>query len=199
MISLEIQKKGDVLRSIEYPTLRDVLDIHQEIMRLSGESGGILNIGNLEFALDHIRYRSYSADSGDIFAKCAILGRAIIQGHPFIDGNKRTGIEVIEFFMNLNGLVLRTNVESGVEFTLNVATGSLSLKEMREWIATHSEENIKNEGKVEEPRVNYMTEKEPVRTANKRENPYDLPEERIALIDAGIKKNRKLLEELAKY
>ena len=45
-------------------------------------------------------------------------------------------------------------------------------------------------------KVTYMTDdkKEP-----KRENPYNISEETMAIIDESIKRNKKFLKELAKY
>jgi death-on-curing protein len=186
-------------RSIQYPTLRHVLDIHREIMKLSDGEIGILNSGNLEFALDYIQDQPFTISINDLFTKCAILGRAIIQGHPFVDGNKRTGIEVIDVFLGRNGFDLQVGVNEGVQFAINVAIESLSLKEMRDWIEDHSKKDINKKLSVRERRVTYMNDESLDRTTRKRDNPYNISEEMMALIDASIKKNKKLLEELSKY
>ena len=168
-------------------------------MGLGGGTSGVLNTGNLDFALDYIQDQAYSIRIDDIFMKCAILGRAIIQGHPFMDGNKRTGFEVIDLFLNKNGFRLLTEVEEGVAFTIDVATGSLSVEDIREWIQSHSEKYINRDLMVKEQRVTYMKDQSSGKPVKKRENPYNISEESIALIDASIKRNRKLLEELAKH
>lgn len=168
-------------------------------MGFGGGSGGVLNIGNLEFTLDYVREQPYSIMIDDLFMKCAVLIRGIIQGHPFIDGNKRTGFEVTDYFLKKNGYDMRANVEEAVEFTISVATDSLTKEEIRLWIEQHSEKHISKELGVKEPRVSYMDVQKSEQPRRKRENPYNLPEETIAMIDAGIRKNRKILEELAKY
>ncbi len=184
---------------IKYLTLADVLDIHRGVMRLSGGLGGVLNIGNLAFALEHIRGQSYTGEMDDIFMKCAVLGQAIIQGHPFIDGNKRTGLEVIELFLNWNGYRLDNTIDEVVEFAINVAKGSCSLQEMKKWIRSYSEKHLYTDAMVRESGVKYMTDDVSEKSRPNRENPYNISEEMMAMIDASIKRNKKLLEELAKY
>jgi death on curing protein len=199
VVSTKGQKDDRSGTEIRYLTLREVLSIHEETMKSSGGSRGILTIGNVEFALDFIQIQPFSMSINDLFMKCAILGRAIIQGHPFIDGNKRTGIEVIDYFLNKNGYTLRTDVSTGIIFTIEVATGSLRLEEIADWIRSHSEKSINNELMVEEPEVKYMIEQKSDDHRKKRENPYGIPDESLAMIRASIKRNKKLLEELAKY
>ena len=43
--------------------------------------------------------------------KAAVLGFSLIQGHPFIDGNKRVGHAAMEVFLVLNGFELRASVD----------------------------------------------------------------------------------------
>lgn len=46
----------------------------------------------------------------DPFDKAAMLLRGIIQGHPFTDGNKRTGFLVATFYLHRMGFVLRPDL-----------------------------------------------------------------------------------------
>lgn len=76
-----------------YPTVEDIIKINKK----AGLSGALINRNNLEFTLDHAK----SAKTME--AKAANLLQGIIQGHPFVDGNKRTAFVTMEFFLELNG------------------------------------------------------------------------------------------------
>ena len=46
--------------------------------------------------------------------KAASLGFSIVMGHPFVDGNKRTGDAAMETFLVLNGYELSAPVDDGL-------------------------------------------------------------------------------------
>ena len=73
--------------------------------------------------------------------------------------------------------------------------GSIGLRKMKEWILAHSEK-LNTGDTVEDGKVTYMTDDKKER---KRENPYNISEETLAIIDESIKRNKKFLKELAKY
>jgi len=54
--------------------------------------------------------------------------------HPFVDGNKRVALATCLVFLESNGLLPEPilDVEPWLEFTMNVASGSLSREETRE-------------------------------------------------------------------
>lgn len=62
-----------------------------EILKINKKLGGNLSrTGSLDYALDIIKHEKRNP-----YKKVAYLVRAIIVDHPFIDGNKRTALEVI--------------------------------------------------------------------------------------------------------
>jgi death-on-curing protein len=60
------------------------------------------------------------------FDKAAMLLRGITQGHPFTDGNKRTGFLLASYYLELSGISLpsRMPVDIVVEFCLRVSAGA---------------------------------------------------------------------------
>jgi len=70
----------------------------------------------------------------DLFLTTAKLVSWIITGHPFIDGNKRTGIECADIFLRKNGYYLEIGVENGVDFGLKVAKNMMDVQEIRRWL-----------------------------------------------------------------
>jgi len=47
----------------------------------------------------------------------------IVQNHPFVDGNKRTGTGAAVIFLDLNGVEIDADEEGLVDLTLRVAQG----------------------------------------------------------------------------
>ncbi|MFZ1396315.1 MAG: Fic family protein, partial [Candidatus Promineifilaceae bacterium] len=77
---------------MRFLTLNELLTLHKRILAQSGGSAGIRAIGGLESALAQPRMTFDGQELYPTLAeKAAALGFSIIQNHPFVDGNKRTG------------------------------------------------------------------------------------------------------------
>jgi death-on-curing protein len=59
------------------------------------------------------------------FERAAVLLRGIVQGHPFMDGNKRTGFWLAAYYLHLEGHVIPTrfDVDEVEAFCLQVSAG----------------------------------------------------------------------------
>lgn len=62
----------------------------------------------------------------------------IVQNHPFIDGNKRTGAASSIIFLDLNGIEIAADEEGLVELTLRVAGGQASKQEIAEFFRSRA-------------------------------------------------------------
>ena len=62
----------------------------------------------------------------------------IIQNHPFIDGNKRSGFLVAYVFLALNGWKLIAAEAAAVEAVLALASGGISEAEFAAWLKAQS-------------------------------------------------------------
>jgi len=92
---------------------------------LIAETGGNHGVRDLNMLLCAIGRPQASYDQHDLYpditTKAAALMDLLICNHPFIDGNKRTGITAAATFYRINGFRLDvTNVELEI-FTLGVA------------------------------------------------------------------------------
>jgi len=74
----------------------------------------------------------------DIFAKAAILIYLLIKNHPFVDGNKRTGLFALFEFLERNGFTINSPPEELYRFTLDIATSTLSKEQIAEWLRQHT-------------------------------------------------------------
>ncbi len=84
---------------VRYLILSEVLELGRQIMSQSGGALGILNLGGLESALAQPRMTFEGTElNPGIVNKASALGYSLIQNHPVIDGNKRTGHGQWKFF-----------------------------------------------------------------------------------------------------
>jgi death-on-curing protein len=114
-----------------------VLAIHDEQLAEHGGAPGLRDAGLLGSTL--VRAQNLQAYEGlpDLPALAASYGYGLARNHPFIDGNKRTALVVVELFLALNGLRLAAADEACVLVMLEVAEGSRSESAFAEWIRDH--------------------------------------------------------------
>jgi len=62
----------------------------------------------------------------------------LVQNHPFIDGNKRIGLEAALVFLELNGQSIEVDDEQLVELVLGVAQGQIDKTQIAEFFRTHA-------------------------------------------------------------
>jgi death on curing protein len=66
------------------------------------------------------------------------LGYFLINNHPFIDRNKRIGILAMLVFLELNGIEVTCTDGELIRLGLGLANGSVSDKDLLNWIIEHS-------------------------------------------------------------
>ncbi len=102
----------------------EVLEIHQDQIQRYGGSPGLRDKGILQSALS-----MPTAGFGgqyfhtDLFEMAAAYLYHIVQGHPFIDGNKRTGSATAIVFLLINGIELQANEKSFETLVRSAAQG----------------------------------------------------------------------------
>ena len=69
--------------------------------------------------------------------KAAALGYSVIQNHPFVDGNKRTGHAAMEVFLILNGFEIQSSVDEQERIILQVASGEMDRQAFTIWLRDH--------------------------------------------------------------
>ncbi len=82
-----------------------------------------------------------SFDGKDLYPsieeKAARQAYAIIRNHPFLDGNKPTGLFVMLIFLELNGMRLFLEEKELEWLGLGVADGSINYNMIVQWINDH--------------------------------------------------------------
>ena len=123
---------------MRYLTLGEVLELYRRVIARSGGLLGIRDFGALESALAQPRVTFGGVELyPTVVEKAASLCYFIVNGHPFVDGNKRTGHAAMEVFLILNGYEVDASVEEQERVILRVASGEMERGELVEWLGAH--------------------------------------------------------------
>lgn len=119
---------------MRYLTLGEVVALQRRLIAASGGASGIRDLGALESAVAQPR-ASFGGDDlyPSLIEKCVALGFSLVMGHPFVDGNKRTGHAAMETFLVMNGYELSAPVDEQERVMLELAAGELSRDQFLEW------------------------------------------------------------------
>ncbi len=79
-----------------------VLAVHKQLLARFGGLPGVRDDGLLDSALAKPP-SLFTYSNPSLFELAASYGYGIIQNHPFVDGNKRTGFLAAVIFLDLNG------------------------------------------------------------------------------------------------
>ena len=122
-----------------YLTAKQVLFIHYRLVGETGGEHGVRELGLLKSAIARPqatfdRQELYP----DIFEKAAAPMESLINNHPFVDGNKRTGIACAVLFLQQNGVSFSAKNADLEKFTLRVASSKVGRSDITEWLKKHS-------------------------------------------------------------
>lgn len=112
-----------------------LLALHSQLIGTFGGSSGIRDLGRLEAAVQRPQ-QAFNYGSVDLFDLAASYATALIQGHPFIDGNKRTGFVAAIVFLELNGKQCHSAEIDATLTTLALASGQIKEADYAEWLRT---------------------------------------------------------------
>ena len=123
---------------MRYLSAEQVLFIHARLIVETGGEHGVRDIGLLQSAIARPKATFDKEDLyKDVVHKAAALLESLINNHPFIDCNKRTGITAAMLFLKINGFSFSTSNEELESFTLSVANGGQNIDTISQWILDH--------------------------------------------------------------
>lgn len=111
---------------IHYLSLQEVLQLHSKTVEISGGgSSEILNVGQIESILEHIKNDDYYPTFLD---KLTHLFFGFCKFHCFADGNKRAAIVMSEAFLLYNGYLFasRVFIRESENISIHVADSCIS-------------------------------------------------------------------------
>lgn len=116
----------------------EILRIHEDQIERYGGSPDLRDAGLLMSAVETPRATFDSTPlHADLFEMAAAYLFHIVQNHPFVDGNKRTGAVAAIVFLELNGVEIEVEDDALVELVLAVAKGEVGKAEVAAFLRQH--------------------------------------------------------------
>jgi len=104
---------------------RDALAVHDRSLLVHGGASGVRDAGLLASALAKPRPLLAYGEAVDAVDLAAAYTAGLVQNHPFIDGNKRTGFVMGILFLELNGRRFSASEEAATQAVMGLAAGAL--------------------------------------------------------------------------
>ena len=115
-----------------------VLAIYAEAIVNFGGLPGVRDAALLDSALDKPKNPLAYGEKPSLFDLTAALCVGIVKNHPFLDGNKRTGLLAARAFLFLNGQVFEPTEVDEVNMMVGVADGTVDAVMLASWLASCS-------------------------------------------------------------
>ena len=116
-------------------SIDDVLALHEASIEDFGGAKGVRDVGLLESAIAR-PFQTF--DGEDLYPtaieKAAAFGESLIINHPFIDGNKRTGLLGITTLLFEYGIQLSAAPDIAYDFIIKISTGELKFDQIVIWL-----------------------------------------------------------------
>ena len=118
----------------DFPTVEEVIAIHDGAVHEFGGSLGLRDMGALESALFRPQIGYYDG----LVEEAAAMLESLAMNHPFVDGNKRTAFYATDSFLRGNGSFIDCDNDEAHRFFMRLfETNSLRFAELREWLEDH--------------------------------------------------------------
>jgi len=116
-----------------YPTIQETLELHEQLIKRFGGSGGVRDLGLLESAL----LRPQTGYYDTLSLQAAALLQSLIQNHSFIDGNKRIAFATTAIFLRMNGYRIEVKPDIGESFLIDeVIHKKAPVEDIATWLET---------------------------------------------------------------
>ena len=99
---------------------------------------GVRDMALLDSAIDRPKNLLAYGDNPSLFDLAAALCCGIVKNHPFLDGNKRTGLLSARAFLFLNRQVFEPTEVDEVTMMVDVANGTVDEAMLASWLARFS-------------------------------------------------------------
>ena len=118
----------------DFPTIEEVVAIHDVAIREFGGATGIREMGALASAIMRPQIGYYDG----IIEEAAALLESLAMNHPFVDGNKRTAFYATDSFLRKNDSFIDCDNDEAYRFFMRLfETNSFRFAELRLWLEGH--------------------------------------------------------------
>lgn len=119
----------------EFLSLAEVVEIHLDQVHRYGGANETRDLGLLESAIA-IPQQTFGGEylHADLFEMAAAYAFHIIKNHPFVDGNKRTGLASALVFLELNQIAIRDPKKKLYKAARDLANGVMDKTQFAEML-----------------------------------------------------------------
>jgi death on curing protein len=121
-------------------TLNEVIEIHKDQMQ---RYGGRIGIRDLELLKSSVSMPTAGFGGEylhtDVYEMAAAYLFHIVRNHPFMDGNKRTGVVSALVFLILNGIKISADEDGLENMVISVAEGKTVKSEITQFFRENSQ------------------------------------------------------------
>ena len=115
----------------DFPTIEEVIAMHNALISAFGGSLGILDEGALASALMRPQLGYYDG----LIQEAAALMESLANNHAFVDGNKRVAFFVTDTFLRMNGHFINCDNDEAYAFFMRMfEASSFRFTELNSWL-----------------------------------------------------------------
>ncbi len=125
---------------MRYLSKEEILLLHSLVIEETGGRHGVRDhnaLLSIEALPSQIMFGKKLYDT--LHLKAAVYAHSIIMNHPFVDGNKRTGMLVAGVFLEDNGFQINARRGLVAKFALKIIENHLAVQEIGQWFEKYSE------------------------------------------------------------
>ena len=125
---------------MRYLTIREIAAMNTFVIQQysPGEQIGIKDHHLLESATFRPQSSVFGEDAyASLFEKAAALFESLAQNHAFFNGNKRTALLALAFFLQYNHYQFKMSTQEKIELTVDVVKHRYTLVELAQIIENH--------------------------------------------------------------
>ena len=111
----------------------DCLSFHDKLLARFGGASGVRDRGLLASALARPQHL-FAYELPTMCDMAAAYAHGIVKNHPFVDGNKRSGLLAAMLFLEANGIRFSATEEDAVVQTLALAAGAITAEDFAAWL-----------------------------------------------------------------
>ncbi len=118
----------------EFPTIEEVIAIHDLLIEEIGGAIGLRDAGALASAVMRPQMGYYDG----LIEEAAALMESLSQNHPFIDGNKRVAFVITDAFLRMNGSYIDCGRDAAYAYLMDLyETNSFRFANLVPWLEEH--------------------------------------------------------------
>ena len=124
-------------------SIQETEKLHKVLVDAFGGTHGIRDTDALQSALSR-PFQTF--DNTELYPgvleKAASLLESLLNNHPFVDGNKRTGYTLTRLFLLDNNYDIEATQQDKYNFIIDIASGKTKYEEILRWLESHCKKQI---------------------------------------------------------